>query len=169
MWWSETRTLNRRGFLGLAGALALAGCGFTPVYGPGGAGTALRNAVRVDDPVSRSDFQFLRAVEEILGPPTAPRYALAYTIETEEVGGGDVQDFGATRVQIFGTAAFTLTDTASGQTVAQGEVAGNTAYSTTGTQLASFTAAEDAESRLMRMLADSVVTRLYTEPGLTAE
>ena len=73
MWWSETRTLNRRGFLGLAGALALAGCGFTPVYGPGGAGTALRNAVRVDDPVTRSDFQFLRAVEDILGPPTAPR------------------------------------------------------------------------------------------------
>ena len=47
-----------------------------------------------------------------------------------------------------------------------GSVSGNTAYSSTGTQLATQTAAEDAEARLMRMLAESLVARLFVEPGL---
>ncbi|MCB1388358.1 MAG: hypothetical protein KDK12_04295 [Rhodobacteraceae bacterium] len=164
MWWSD-----RRGFLAAVGAVALAGCGFRPVYGPGGTGRALRNAVRADDPVSRADFQFLHALEDLLGRPTAPRFALDYRIETHERGGGVVQNFGATRVQLFGTLHFTLTDIGTGATLAEGEVAGNTVYSTTGTQLSTMTAAEDAELRLMRMLADSLVTRLYTEPGIPAE
>ena len=36
------------------------------------------------------------------------------------------------------------------------------------TQLSTLTAAEDAELRLMRMLAEGLITRLYTEPGLAA-
>lgn len=166
MWWSETKGLNRRGFLMAGGLFALAGCGFRPVYGEGGTGRVLQNAVRVDDPVSRADFQFLHAVEERLGRPTAPRFALAYRIETREDGGGTVRNFGDTRIQLFGTLRFTLTEIATGATLAEGQVEGNTVYSTTGTQFASFTAAEDAELRLMRMLAESLVTRLYTEPGI---
>ena len=164
MWCSD-----RRGFLTAAGAFALAGCGFRPVYGAGGTGRVLRNAVRTDDPVSRADFQFLHALEDLLGHPTAPRFALAYSIETREVGGGSVQNFGATRVQLFGTLHFTLTEIATGATLAEGQVVGNTVYSTTSTQLATLTAAEDASLRLMRMLADALVTRLYTEPGIPAE
>ncbi|PVE46841.1 hypothetical protein DDE23_14245 [Pararhodobacter aggregans] len=168
MWWSETKGLNRRGFLMAGGLMALAGCGFRPVYGEGGAGRVLQNAVRADDPVTRADFQFLHAFEERLGRPAAPRFALSYRIETREDGGGAVKDFGDTRIQVFGTLHFTLTEIATGATLAEGQVEGNTAYSTTGTQFASSTAAEDAELRLMRMLADSLVTRLYTEPGLPA-
>lgn len=164
MWCSD-----RRGFLRLAGALSLAGCGFRPVYGHGGTGRALRNAVRADDPVSRADFQFLHALEDLLGRPTAPRFALAYSIETRDVGGGVVQNFGATRVQLFGTLHFALTDLGTGATLAEGQVEGNTVYSTTGTQLSTLTAAEDASLRLMRILADALVTRLYTEPGIPAE
>lgn len=164
MWFSD-----RRGVLAGLGALALtSACGFRPVYGNGGTGRALRGAIRADDPVSRADFQFLRAFEDLLGRPGDARYALAYTISQETVGGGVLQDFGATRVQIFGTLDFVVTDIATGTERASGQVTGNTAYSTTGTQLASLTAAEDAELRLMRMLADRLATRLYTEPGLGA-
>jgi len=166
MWLSDPSKPDRRAFLLMAGALALAGCGFRPVYGEGGTGRVLRNAVRADDPVTRADFQFIHALDDLLGRPTAPRFALAYTIETRERGGGTVDNFGETRVQIFGTAQFVLTDSATGRVLAEGQVAGNTAYSTTGTQLASLTAAEDAELRLMRILADALVTRLYTEPGI---
>lgn len=164
MWLSD-----RRGFLTAAGAFALAGCGFRPVHGPGGTGRVLRNAVRVDDPVSRADFQFLHAFEDLLGRPSAPRFALAYTIATRSVEGGSVESFGATRIQIFGTLDFTLTEIATGATLAEGQVLGNTVYSTTGTQLSTLTAAEDATLRLMRMLAESLVTRLYTEPGILTE
>ena len=160
MWLSD-----RRAFV--AGGLALlAGCGFRPVYGPGGAGGALRGAVRLADPASRAEFHLVAAVEELLGRPDAARLALAYTLTQEQVGAGLVQGFGDTRVQVFGTLAYTVTDIATGAQRAQGSVTGNVAYSTTGTQLATLTAAEDAERRLMRMLAESLVTRLYTEPGL---
>ena len=166
MSWSDAQP-SRRGFLALAGAFALAGCGFRPVYGEGGTGRALRNAVRAEDPVTRADFQFIHALDDLLGRPTTPRYNLADTIETRNEGGGMVEDFGDTRIQIFGIARYVLTEAATGRVLAEGQVAGNTAYSTTGTQLATLTAAEDAELRLMRILADALVTRLYTEPGLS--
>lgn len=161
MWLSD-----RRGFLTGLAALALAGCGFRPVYGEGGTGRALRHAVRAADPVSRDDFHFVAALEEALGRPDAPRYDLAYTITTREAGAGTVRDFGATRFQVFGMLDFSLTDMA-GAIVAQGRIEGDSAYSSTGTQLATLTAAEDAHLRLMRVLADRLVTRLHATPGLT--
>lgn len=160
---------DRRGFLAGLAALSLTGaCGFRPVYGSGGLGAALRGAVRVDDPASRADFQFVSAFEDLLGRPDTPRFSLAYTITQDEVGGGILQNIGATRIQVFGTLDFTVTDLGTGAEVATGQVANNTTYSTTGTQLATLTAAEDAELRLMRILAEALVTRLYTEPGLAA-
>jgi len=47
-------THMRRRFLLALPLLALAACGFEPVYGPGGAGTALQNRVLVDAPCSGS-------------------------------------------------------------------------------------------------------------------
>lgn len=160
MWLSD-----RRGFLTGLGALALAGCGFRPVYGPDGGGNALRGTIRAADPVSRSDFDFVSAFEELLGRPEAPRFALTYAITTREAGGGTLRGFGDTRIQVFGTVDFTVTD--GPRILAQGRVDGETAYSTTGTQMAAHTAAEDAHLRLMRILAERLVTRLYTEPALT--
>jgi LPS-assembly lipoprotein len=158
---------NRRKILAGFGALSItAACGFSPVYGTNGAGRALRGAVRADDPVSRADFQFVSAFEDLLGRPNGARYALAYTITQTEVEAGDIQNIGATRVQLFGTLDFVLTDMNTGSEVATGQVANNTTYSTTSTQLATLTAAEDAELRLMRILAEALTTRLYTEPGL---
>lgn len=160
---------DRRSLLAGLGALALtAGCGFRPVFGRGGRGEALRGQIRVDDPASRGDFNFVAAFEDLLGRPQAARYALAYTITRREIGGGVVQNFGATRVQIFATLDFTITEVTTGTARAAGQVQANTVYSTTGTQLSTHTAAEDADLRLMRMLAEALVTRLYTEPGLTA-
>lgn len=161
MWLSDRRAI-------LLGALALAGCGFRPVYGEGGSGRALRQAVRAADPVSPEDFHFVAALDEVLGRPDSPRYDLAYAIALREEGAGTVQGLGATRMQVFGTLDFTLTDIATGATVAQGQVSGDSAYSSTGTQLATLTAAEDARLRLMRMLAERLVTRLYAVPGLSA-
>ena len=161
MWCSDRRAF----VLGLA-AFALAGCRFEPVYGPGGSGTALMGSVRADDPVSRADFNFVAALEERLGRPVAPRYALAYRITQREVETGVVRGIGASRIQLRGQLDFTLTDQATGAQVAQGRVEADSAYSTTSTQLATLTAAEDAELRLMRMLADGLVTRLMSEPGL---
>jgi len=157
---------DRRTFLAGLGALAVTGCGFAPVYAPGGTGRALMGTVRADDPVSRADYQFVAALEERLGRPTAARYALAYRIAQARVETGAIRGIGASRIQLRGALDFTLTETATGTEVAQGRIEADSAYSTTSTQLATLAAAEDAELRLMRMLADGLVTRLMTEPGL---
>ena len=154
MLWSDRRSL-----LAGLGALALTGCGFRPAYAPGGTGRALQGRVRAADPVTRGDYQFVMALEERLGRPEAVRFDLAYVITVERITG-------TTRVLLTGRADYTLTE--AGAERARGRVTAETAYSITATQLAVQTAEDDAEMRLMRMLADSVVLRLLADPALSA-
>lgn len=161
MLWSD-----RRGFLLTGGAVVLlAGCGFAPVHGPQGAGGNLMGTIRADDPVSRNDYQFVAALEERLGRPDAARFALAYAIHIGTLEGGILRGFGASRNQLRGRLDYVLTD-AGGEELTAGRLRASAAYSLTDTQLATLTAREDAELRLMRMLADSLVARLMTEPAL---
>ncbi|MFN7003635.1 MAG: hypothetical protein ACK4NW_09425 [Roseinatronobacter sp.] len=141
-------------------ALPLAGCGFTPAYAPGGPGQALRGQVRAADPATSRDFDFVAAFEERLGRPTAPRFDLSYTVATSERGMAGVSGLGPTRITLFGEISYNLTEIATGETVTQGKLRNFTNYSTTDTQLATRRAQEDAEKRLMRILADQVAARL---------
>jgi LPS-assembly lipoprotein len=148
----------------LFGLMALAGCGFAPVYAPGGQGAALRGAIRAADPVTRADQQFLIAFEERLGRPNAAPLTLSYTIAQDRTGAGRIDGLGPSRMTVQGRLAYSLRR---GETeVARGQVAASSSYSTTSTQLATLTAAEDAEARLMVLLADALVARLLIEPGL---
>lgn len=159
-------SFNRRAVLAGLGGLALAGCGFSPVYAPGGTGRALRGAVRATDPVTRRDFQFVAALEDALGRPEGARFDLDYRLTVTQIEAGRVQGLGATRIILSGALDFTLTET--GMTRSQGQVRAETAYSTLSTQLATQTAAEDADLRLMRMLADTLVSRLLADPALAS-
>lgn len=153
MWLSD-----RRAFI--LGALALAGCGFTPAYAPGGPGAALRGQVRADDPTDSLGFAFVGALEERLGRPQTARYALAYSITTSERGAASIVGVGETRIALLGSIDYSLTDTATGETVTSASLRNVTNYSTTANQLATRRAREDAETRLMRILAGQVATRL---------
>lgn len=144
----------------LAVALLAAGCGFTPVYGPGGAGTRLHGQVRVADPQTADDYSFLRRMTERLGPAETGRYDLAYTLRVAVLPQAITPDEVTTRFSLNGTATYRLTDSATGATVAQGEVSNFTSHSTVGTVIATNAAEQDARNRLAVMLADQVVTRL---------
>ncbi|WP_273500420.1 LPS assembly lipoprotein LptE [Paracoccus sphaerophysae] len=144
----------------LAVALLAAGCGFTPVYGPGGAGTRLHGQVRVADPQTADDYAFLRRLTERLGPAETGRYDLAYTLRVAVLPQAITPDEVTTRFSLNGTATYRLTDSATGATVAQGEVSNFTSHSTVGTVIATNAAEQDARNRLAVMLADQVVTRL---------
>ena len=72
---------DRRLFL--IGLAALAGCGFTPAYGPGGAGAALQGKVRIAEPSDRNGFDLVQRLEDRLGRSSAPRYLLDFTIATD--------------------------------------------------------------------------------------
>ena len=151
---------DRRQVLLALAALPLAACGFSPAYAPGGSGQVLRQTVRAADPVTPRDFDFVAAFEERLGRPTAPQYELAYEITTSERGAAQVSGLGATRITLFGTVRYTLMEMGSDTVITEGNLRNFTNYSTTDTQLATRRAQEDAETRLMRILADQVAARL---------
>ncbi len=150
--------LSRRSILFLP--LALAACGFTPAYAPGGPATGLLGAVWVQDPTDKNGFDLVERLEERLGRPEVVRYDLAFTISTEAVGVGITTENEITRYNLKGVVDFTLTDRASGTRVAGGRVQNFTAYSATGSTVAGLAAEEDAAVRLMRILADQIVARL---------
>lgn len=160
MWLCKPITLPRRAVLagGLVGGLALAACGFTPVYGPDGAGTRLFGQVRVMDPKTSDDYAFNRRITERLGPDQAARFALEYRLAVATVAQAITPDEVTTRYALNGTADYTLTE--GGRAVARGQVSSFASYSTTGTTIATLAAEQDARERLMRMLADQVLTRL---------
>ena len=76
--------LNRRSILLVP--LALTACGFQPVYGPKGTGTALQNRVLVDAPQDRNGYLLTRELEERLGRANPATYGLALTITTTQEG-----------------------------------------------------------------------------------
>ncbi|MFB9150001.1 LPS assembly lipoprotein LptE [Roseovarius ramblicola] len=150
---------DRRLFL-LSGFAVLAGCGFAPVYGPGGGGDALMGQVRVTAPDNRAGFLLTREIETRLGRPASPRYELRPAIDLREddiaIDRRDV----AARANLIGRVRYTLTDLHTDEVVDRGEVTNFTGYSTFGTPVATQAAERDAEVRLMQMLADQMLTRL---------
>lgn len=148
--------------------LALAACGFAPAYGPGGAAADLQGSVRVAAPTDKNGFDLVERLEERLGLANGPRFDLTYTISTSAVGVGITPEDATTRFHLTGTVEWSLISRETGSRVAGGTVESFTAYSATGSTVAGLTAEEDAAYRLMRILADQIVTRLIATAGSRA-
>jgi LPS-assembly lipoprotein len=146
---------------GLLAALAAAGCGFAPAAGPGAPGAALRGAVLPDAPETRDGFDFVAALEDRLGRPALPRYRLTWRIETATQPGGITAAGTTTRFTLTGRADFALIPIGGAAPVAEGRVEGFTGWFATSTTVAAAAAEADARRRLMAILADRVVARLY--------
>lgn len=151
---------NRRRFGVVLAAAALAGCGFTPVYGPDGTGAALLGQLSLDPPQDRNDYLLQRRIEERLGQATAGAWRLSTQIKTENVGLGFTTDGDITRYNINGTTDYTLRRTGSSEIFRQGKIQHFTSYSATGTTVATLAAKRDAEVRLMTILADQIIDQL---------
>ncbi|WP_289043054.1 LPS assembly lipoprotein LptE [uncultured Aliiroseovarius sp.] len=153
-------SFDRRFFLtALASVVALGGCGFTPVYAPGGAADGLRGAVTVAAPSDADSYELVKRLEERLGRNLAAPYNLTYTITTRSEGVGVTPRQEITRTQILGAIEFTVTDTATGKAVEEGSVSSFTSYSTEGSTVSTASVERDANRRLMVALADMMVTR----------
>ncbi len=160
---------DRRQFLFLMAAMPVAACGFAPAYGPGGAAAGLQGRIRVDDPSDKNGFDLVERLEERLGRPEAPRYALSYTIVTRTIGVGITPENAITRYNLTGSIDWGLTDTTTGTRLTGGRVNSFTSYSATGSTVAGLAAEQDAAFRLMRLLADQIVTRLIATSGQWAQ
>lgn len=154
-------SLPDRRFLLLA-PLAFAACGFSPVYGPDGSGTALQNRVQVAAPGNRDTYLLVQRLEERLGRGTNPAYKLDLTLRTSTAGLGIGADSTTNRFNLIGVAGYVLRDLATGREVSSGVVNSFTGYSASGTTVETLAAERDARERLMVILADQITTRLLT-------
>jgi LPS-assembly lipoprotein len=154
---------SRRAVLVLPAVVAA--CGFTPAYAPGGATAALIGAITVEDPTDKRGFDLVQRFEERLGRPQNARYRLAYVITTETIGLGITPEDVITRNSVKGAVVWTLSDNATGARLTGGTVQSFTSFTATGSTVAGQAAAQDAETRLMRILADQIVTRLIATAG----
>ncbi|MGH1464668.1 MAG: LPS assembly lipoprotein LptE [Cognatishimia sp.] len=157
---------NRRSVLKMAaGPLMLAGCGFTPVYGPNGAGHRLHGKILVDAPEDGDGFELVRQLEHRLGQPGVARYGLSVALTTTEEGVALTADNRTTRREVIGDATYALRDLDSKAVVLSGKVDSFTGYSTTGSTVSELAAARDARKRLMVILADQITNRLLAGAG----
>ncbi|UOA25561.1 LPS assembly lipoprotein LptE [Pseudosulfitobacter sp. DSM 107133] len=138
----------------------LAACGFAPVYGPQGAGTALQGRVLVEAPDTRDDQLMLQQIERRLGRAGDPAYGLAIDLIVTREGLAIDADGDIDRYNLLGTATYTLTSSANSAVVSTGTVTNFTGYSSTGSTVATLAAERDARQRLMTALGDMVVDRL---------
>jgi LPS-assembly lipoprotein len=149
----------------LIGAVTLAACGFTPAYAPGGGGLALQNTILADAPREKAAFDLVERLEERLGPSDNPTYRLGYQITLNAIGVGISTDTSTTRYNLTGVVDWTLTDATTGARLTGGKADSFTSYSATGSTVAGLSAQEDASQRLMRILADQIVTQLLATSG----
>jgi LPS-assembly lipoprotein len=145
--------------------LMLAACGFTPAYAPGGSGLVLQNAILAVEPQDKNSFDLVERLEERLGPSDFPKYTLSYAISVGANGVGITTDGAITRYHLIGVINWDLTDAATGTRVTGGKADSFTSYSATGSTVAGLSAEEDASYRLMRILADQIVSQLLATSG----
>jgi len=152
---------NRRLFL--ISAAALAGCGFTPAFAPGGAATRLQGRVLVDEPDSRPGYLLTRRFEERLGRANPARYGLSYSIGLTDSAIAVSSTNVITRYNKIGTVTWALRDLQTDKVLTSGKAESFTSYSASGTTVASQAAERDAEARLMVILTDQIITRLIAD------
>jgi LPS-assembly lipoprotein len=151
-------SFSRRAFLVMP--LALAACGFAPVYGTGGSGGELQNSVEVSEPGNVEAYLVSRRLEERLGQPSLPKYLLTLNISTQREALAVNTQSNINRFNLIGKARYVLVEQATGRVVTSGVVDNFTGSSASGTTVATFAAERAARERLMTLLADQIVVRL---------
>ncbi len=156
-------------FLPLASLLALAACGFSPVYAPGGTASALRGKVEVAAPATVDSYLLVQNLENRLGRPNLPLYNLALILTIHEQGQAITAESEITRYSLMGQVDYVLRDIGGEAIIAAGSVNNFTGYSATGSTVETLAAERDARARLMAILAEQITTRLYATVDFSAD
>lgn len=141
----------------LVSLMGLAGCGFVPVYGQD---DGLRGRVGFETDETVAGFRLRERLEERLGRSGAPQYLLRTSVQSRQRSAAITSEGDTLRLNIIGTASWTLEATGSGESIAEGEVEAFTSYSASASTIATQATRDDAEARLSIILADLIVSRL---------
>ena len=147
-------SFDRRGLL--FGFAALAGCGYTPVYGPGGSAEDLRGRIEIAAPVDEEGFALVQRLESRLGLPENPDLRLLAEIRIEEEGVGFLPDGTISRYSVLGAVTWKMVRISDNSLVLSGREQSFTSYSATSTTVATTVAERDARRRLMVSIADTI-------------
>ena len=150
---------NRRTFL--ISAVALAGCGFTPVYGPNGVGQSFHDLIEIESPANTDTYNLVSYLEQRLGQGNRAKFGLTYALKTRDEGLAVTESQTIVRYNAIGELSFALRDLVDNSVVSSGTVTAMSAYSASGTTIATQAARKDANERLMIALADRLIERLY--------
>jgi len=159
---SSSETDRRAILLALA---ALAGCGFEPVYAPGGQGAGLRGRIDIATPADEEGYALVRRLEDRLGQGPAPDLRMDADIRITEDPVGYLPDGTISRYNVLGQVDWRLTRIADGAAVIHGSEKSFASYSATSTTVATIYAQRDARRRLMVILADRIAADIMARAG----
>ncbi len=148
-----------------AGLLALAACGFQPLYGRSGQTTAVAElqTIHVQETISR-DGQILRnRLIERLNPRAIPaevRYSLTLEVAQTKVGLAIQADARITRYNLTMTAKYGLKRLSDNHVLINGHARVIGAYNVVDSEYATLVAEKNAVERVARELSDEIHTRL---------
>lgn len=154
----------------LAACLAGSACGFEPVYAPGGSGSELFGRVELSAPNTVDSFLLVENLEQKLGrsATSGKDYKLNVQVATNIQAAAITTTNETNRYTINGRAEFSLRSNETGQIIASGTVTDFVGYSAAGSTVSTLADERDAKRRLMSILSDQIVNRLYATPDLTA-
>ena len=143
--------------------LALAGCGFTPLYAAPGVVSSL-GSIDVAAPQGRAGFLLRQHLDDSLGRnPGAPAtYRLQLKLAEARFPRGIRTDNVATRYEYVISADYTLTSLASGAIAKKGHVRVELTYDSADQPYASIAAQQDAEDRATEETARRIQLELAT-------
>ncbi|MDF1734727.1 MAG: hypothetical protein P1U37_05535 [Minwuia sp.] len=154
----------RLGVLALGLTLALAACGFEPVYAPeGGSLASSLRAVSVDQPPGRIGQAMRLAILDGIGDRQtgiAPRYRLRSQLKTSTERVAIQVDESAARINVIVDVAWQLQDAAGLTTYDQGQVRRTVAYNVVADTFASLMGQRDAERLAGKQAGEAIRTRL---------
>jgi LPS-assembly lipoprotein len=152
--------------LGLfAGLFALAGCGFTPLYGQGGSGGVAQrlDTVAVGNIPERPGQMLRESLETQLhtaGAPDRELYSLAVTYTINTAGIGVQQDTASTRNRLTATANWVLSPIGGGAPLATGTATTENAANVIDQQYFALTL---ETSTINQQLADTIAAQITSQ------
>lgn len=138
------------------GLLALAGCGFTPLYQSGTAAFGYQNHVAFDVASDRDGYILREELQSRFGRTTDARYTLSVRLTVTDGLAAVAADTTIARRNIEIAADYSLTDL-SGAVVKDGTVSSFGGYSNSGTTVATRAAEADARARILGSIADLIL------------
>ena len=147
--------------------LALAGCGYHPLYGQRGADNAsvvdemaLIRIEAIPDRIGQQMYNMLRERLNPYGKPEQAKYALAIALTETRENLFLEKDETATRANLTLKASFILRRLDDGSVITTGSSRSVSSYDILSSQFASVISQEDARERCARAISDDMRTRL---------